>query len=325
MIQALRNDLPDIKTWIVQAISAANKTSKEYEDARNYVENEQEPPDVPDDIDYLVDNLITDLIARLHGTLTGTEIDIDYTGAGKYKPALDIVTKAILKETKLQGVGKSHLIDNFLVEGLAGIKFGYLPNVKSIFGMGKPVVYIDDPENILLDVGNLDRFHNDDVLRARRMRIPLEEAKRRWPEKAREITLSSKNPSGSEVEYTDIYEVEYSRVEIFENANGLTEERRVFYQTKYANETTELEPLTKTGFSIFTTVAALHTPRKSEKYGKRPMGVVRRVKSSQDLRNILRSILLEVTKKSTKQLTIITAQLMMNWLIGKLKALNQMA
>jgi hypothetical protein len=288
-----------------QMISYANRTLSEYADARDYYENRQAPDMDKDDPEYLVDNLTSDLVQRLHGNLVGSDININYIGAKKYSEPLRVLTKAILRETKLDSTGKSQLINSFLVEGLVGIKFGFDPYKKSIFGLGTPVAYIDDPENIMLDIGSVNRYHEDDVFRARKKRITLQESLRRWPDKKEEIISSNEVITQSEVEYVDLYDMEYKYTSRETNTTGEITTVDKYFEAKYVGKTVKVEPFTDTGYSRFTILPFFHSPRKSEVYGLRPMGIPMRVKSSQDLRNILRSIMLEVAKGSTKHLSVI--------------------
>lgn len=301
-----RGVIPDIPTMLEILDSSIGKTSQEYEDARQYYENDQEPPDVPDNIDYLVDNLISDLINRLTGNIIGSEIEIVYIGAKQYKDALKVLTKSIFKETKLNSTALMQLINNFLIEGLAGVKFGYDPYKRSIFGLGSPVIYIDDPENVALDTAAVDRMHSDDVIRMRKKRITLQEALTRWPHKKNEIVTSEITVTESNIEYCDLYDIEYKMTRFVTNDQGQKELRDQYFMAKYIGRTVKVEPMKPTGYNRFTIVPLLHTPRKSSAKARRPMGVPAKVKSSQDLRNVLRSIMLEVVKSSTKHLTIIT-------------------
>jgi hypothetical protein len=103
-----------------------------------------------------------------------------------------------------------------------------------------------------------------------------------------------------------LYDVEYKLLRYIQNEQKETELVEEYYQSKWIDQTVKVEPFIKTGYSRFTIIPFMHTPRKSDGAGRRPMGIPARVKSSQDLRNILRSIMLDVAKGSTKHLAIIT-------------------
>ena len=213
------------KDIVVQMRANSQKTEDEYTTAREYYENVQAPSAKKNGIEYLVDNLVQDLVKKLHGNLIGFAVDISYAGTGNFKKPLDVLTKAILKESGMNNIGKSKLINNFLVEGLGGLRLGYNPRRRPQFGLGAPVMFVDNPDRVLLDPDVDDEFHITDNIRGRYYRSTLKAAQLKWPDKAEEIASAQSVYEISSISYVDIYELEEKVTRVRINDEDFEEEK----------------------------------------------------------------------------------------------------
>lgn len=294
--------------WITTAEAAYDGISGEYTKARSYIENEQAPTVIPGNKQYVQFNLITDRVNRGIGDLVSSEMTPALTGGGRINEPKRILFQDILEENMFQESILPTVGSYFYGEGFCGLKFMYNPRRVSKYGIGKPMIEVLIPGELLLDPTSRHGDHSDDIFRIHKSQVPLQYAKERWPEKSKEITKSVASDKGAEtgIEFVDLYEIEYRITEITtREIQGIDVqiEREVYYMTTYANRVVELEPPSPTGYPTFRLIPVIHTPRTSQR-GNYPFGLYAILGNLQDSLNVTYSVMLDAVKASIKQTVI---------------------
>lgn len=311
-------DEDDFKNWSVQAEANYNKNKNNFETDRKYFENVQAPSDVPSDKTYVIENRSTDLVRRLTGQMISGNINLNITGGGERALPLRMLNDDILEENDWKTLQVEEGTNNFYCEGYGGIKWRYNSRKLSKYGIGSPEIDILQYDELWLDPNSKKGMHTDDIFRIHPKRILTSYAKQKWPGKDKEITESME--SGGEATETekhcDLYEIEFRETrlvseEIKEGENAgesIKLEKDVYFIVKLINKTVVVEGPEPTGYPIFRLIPMIHTPRKdvNNEYGRYPFGPLRLNSQTQDMINVLASIIHEVVKAGVKNLAIIT-------------------
>ena len=296
----------DFTDWIDAADSNWGNVKDEYEEARKYFENEQTPSDVPEDKEYVQYNLITDLVRRKAGEVVSGQITPILLGGGESKLARRELFLDILDESKFQQYVLPSLVNYFYNEGLGAIKFAPNPFKRSKYGIGAPTIYFLRPDEVRLDPNSRDGMHFDDIYRIHAKRIPLETAKGHptWINKDK-ITASMEldtQRSGeiTQIQFCDLYEIEYYQTEYSRDENGNRIEEDIWYRVKYINKVVQVEAPVKTGYPVCRIIPAIHTPRTLVDKGRYPFGIYALIGQNQDQLNVVESVMLDAVKASIK-------------------------
>ena len=299
-------DEKDFQLWITSAENAHNSKKDEREKCREYYENVQSPDDIPAGITYVEENLITDLVNGQVGMMSGDDFDIELSGGGdKALPIIELV-KDMLERNRFNERIKEPWCNFFYVEGKTFLEFYFNPRKKSIYGIGMPEIYARKAEETWLDPNSKGWLHEDDIFRVLPQRILLSYAKEKWSHKEKEIYESMgtrAQDTGNEThKWCDLYIVEY-RETVFEEEDGIEVEKEVYYKAKVINKTVVVEEPKKTGYSRFTLIATIHTPRMQT--STEPFGTVLPVIQTQDIMNATGSAAYEVLKSDIKNLFVV--------------------
>ena len=168
------------KDWIVQAESHYNKAKTEYEEARDYYENEQSPSDVPTDKEYVENNIITDTIDRSVGQIASGEIQPTIVGGGPLAKPAKLLHDDILEANEFSENLLPENLNYFYCEGLGGWKFIANPAKIGKYGIGFPEIYTAQPGEIWFDPNSRIGMHTDDIFRIHPKRIRLDYARDKW-------------------------------------------------------------------------------------------------------------------------------------------------
>lgn len=297
----------DFLNWIDNAESNFGKVKSEYTTAREYVENKQTPSNVPANKEYVQKNLITDLSRRRQGEIVSAEITPAVVGGGKMAKAKRELFFDILENNKFRQHVFPAAISFFYPEGYAGLKVWENPRLKSKYGIGCLKIGYLKPDELLLDPDARDGYHEDDIFRVHRKKIPLDYAKQRWPESAKDIYPSEELLTSNDnqtTKYCDLYEIEY-RESVLKSEGGIDTEEEVFYIVKVINKKVVVEKPQRTGYPVFRMIPLIHTPR-HESAGKYPMGLYALLGAIQDSINVSLSVALDAVKASIKQFVFMT-------------------
>ena len=307
----------DFKNWCIQGEANWNKNKKNFEIDRKYFENVQAPSDVPSDKTYVIENRSTDLVRRLTGQMISGDINLSVTGGGERALPLRMLNDDILEENDWKTLQVEEGTNNFYCEGYGGIKFRYNAKKLSKYGIGSPEIDILQYDELWLDMNSKKGMHTDDIMRIHPKRILTSLAKQSWPGKKKEIT-SSMEGGGEATEtekHCDLYEIEFKETrlvaeEIKEGKNKgktIKLEKDVYFIVKLINKTVVVEGPEPTGYPLFRLIPMIHTPRKDvdNEFGRYPFGPLRLTSQTQDMLNVLASIIHEVGKASVKNLAII--------------------
>jgi len=296
----------DFIQWIEASESNYGQVKREYEDARNYFEDEQEPTGVPSGKEYVTVNLGNDLVRRRVGEVVSGGIRPALIGGGRAAKPLKYLFLDILEENKFIQNKVANSANFFYNEGLSGYKFAFNPFKKSKYGIGMPVIDFLRYDEIWLDPDARDPLHEDDKFRIVPKRIELEYAKDKWPDSADEIQeslLLTDTGDQTEIKRVDLYEIEY-RETVFTEENGKRIEEDVFYICKIVNKNVVVEGPEPTGYPVFRIIPLIHTPRILNK-GKYPFGIQKITRKTQDQINVIESVILDWVKAAIKQLIIL--------------------
>lgn len=305
---------------IIRAEAAFGSVEASYKADRNYIENVQEPTHIPDGKSYITEDKITDLHRRLIGAMISGDIDISLVGGGDKKKPLKELFKKIMKYNMFKEKVVEHNMNFFYGEGLAWVKYDFDPFKKSPFGIGSPTVTAYRPGEGMFDPESIDLMHYDDNLTIFKFRKTLKYVKEKWPEKAAEVVASQESYGGveaeefAESEYVDLYEIDQKVVDFTEEKAMIDGKEQTIkieedaYKRYYiANRTVTLEQKNLDA-NDFAMISMIHTGRidYDNKYGRYPFGPVRLLAGSQDVLNIITSIMVEVVKKDIKNLALIS-------------------
>ena len=310
---------------IVAAEANRDKAKTTYDKDRKYVENVQEPSSVPDGEQYIKEDKITDLHRRLIGGMIAGEIDIKIIGGGeKKKPLRELFAKILAWNMFKEKIVEQNM-NYFYCEGLAWIKYDYNPYKKSPFGIGAPIIQAYRPGEIMFDPESIDPMHYEDNCCILKVRKTLKYVQERWPEKKDEVVASTDEEYGglqapeelSLSRYVDLYEIVKKETvlttamqdgePLLVDGKTIKIEEDVYYVEYVANKTIDLERK-KTEADDFHFISMIHTPRvdTDNEYGRYPFGTVRLLGGSQDVLNIITSMMVRVVKKDIKNLAIIS-------------------
>lgn len=310
------------KNWtsrITQAEASWNKVKEEYDDARDYYEDEQAPSDVPSNKDYIQENIITDTIDRSVGSLLSGSVKPVLIGGGEMAEAANHLHDDILEANNFKELILPVEANKFYLEGLGGFKFVDNPYREDRYGIGFPEIYGIAQGRLLLDPNSITGMHDDDLFRIHKERRLKSYALEKWGrnENGRknklwdEIEGSVDESSSSDTEeFVEVYEIEYWKHKFSEFTDPETgktvrRERKVYYITVYVNKTVEVVKPTPTGYPCFRIIPLIHTPRKNkEDFGCYPMGLYKKLAQQQDQLNITASVVLDVIKASIKNLKV---------------------
>jgi len=308
-------EINDFTNWITFAESGYGKVKPEYGDAREYYEDEQSPSSVPSGKDYIQENIITDTIDRAVGQLVSGEIRASIKGGGAKAVPLKELHDEIYDDNDFKTKIVPKNANQFYCEGLSGWKFVENPYKVGRFGIGRGEIYALLPGELLLDTNTKDGMHDDDLFRIHYKQELLKNALEKFGrnpsgsknKKWNEITESTANQSGVETErHVDIYEIEFRNLEFVQRTTSdgrkYREEKDVYYQCIVINKTVLAREPKPTGYPTFRIGVMIHTPRYSVSKGRLPMGLVKKLKQTQDQLNVTSSVMLEAVKASIKQL-----------------------
>lgn len=299
-------ELKDFIQWIEAAESNFGQVKAEYELARNYFEDEQEPTGVPADKEYVTVNLGNDLVRRRTGEVISGGIRPQLEGGGRAAAPLKFLFLDILDENKFSQNKFSNAANFFYNEGLSGFKFHFNPFKKSKYGIGFPKIDFLRYDELWLDPDARDPYHEDDKFRIVPKRIELEYAKQRWPKVADQIQeslLLTDSSDQTEIKRVDLYEIEYCET-VFKEENGIRVEEDVYYIAKVVNKNVLVEGPETTGYPVNRIIPMIHTPRILNK-GKYPFAIQKIIRKSQDQINVVESVILDWVKAAIKQFIIL--------------------
>ena len=298
--------------WITFANSSiANVlTDDDWNGAREYYEDIQTPANVPDDKEYIQVDIITDAIDRAVGQVISGNINIALSGGGDMTKPIKELHNDILEANDFYEITLPDQLNKFYCEGMGAFKIVDNPFKVSKYGIGFLEIHGIPIGRELLDSNSRNGMHQDDIYRINKERRLKSYALDKWGrgKNGRKnalynmIDTSSEENSGTDTEeFVDIYEIEYFETKFF-NEEGIRKEKDVYYITKIINQTVQVEPPTKTKYTLNRQQVMIHTPRTSEDVGRMPMGLFKKIKQQQDNINITESVIIDTVKGSVKNL-----------------------